>query len=286
MIDNKRSFGAKHPILVTEWNTKKNGQADPYHIFSSSRLKVWWVCKEHHEWVASVYKRVEGRGCPFCYKASFAKINPLSVFKNIVSEWHPTKNGKLIPNNFSANSAKKIWWQCSFGHEWEARISSRAISGCPICAGKKLVAENSLAIEYPNIAAEWHPIKNDILTPFDVSSGSGRIVWWKCFNGHEWKAAVYSRKDSGCSQCKGYIIRSQKDIYSVDKKKKICKSCNKMLKISLFRPMSNTRDNSNHRYPLCNKCAAESNRQYRLTDKAIISIFVFLFILFKFFMVF
>jgi hypothetical protein len=41
------------------------------------------------------------------------------------------------------------------------------------------------------LAKQWHPTKNNELTPFDVSKGSDKKVWWKCEKGkdHEWKTA-------------------------------------------------------------------------------------------------
>lgn len=41
-------------------------------------------------------------------------------------EWHPIKNGKLTPQDITAGSNNKVWWQCKKGHEWEATIVNRA----------------------------------------------------------------------------------------------------------------------------------------------------------------
>lgn len=46
---------------------------------------------------------------------------------------------------------------------------------------------------YPDIAAQWHPVKNGRLRPEDCLPGSTKRVWWRCTDGHEWKAVVYSR---------------------------------------------------------------------------------------------
>ena len=53
--------------------------------------------------------------------------------------------------------------------------------------------ENSLAIKYPEIAAEWHPTKNGRLTPELISYGSTKKVWWLGKCGHEWDATVERR---------------------------------------------------------------------------------------------
>jgi len=44
------------------------------------------------------------------------------------------------------------------------------------------------------------------LTPQMVPPGSSKKVWWKCSDGHEWKALVSSRtgpQKCGCPVCAG-----------------------------------------------------------------------------------
>jgi hypothetical protein len=58
------------------------------------------------------------------------------IFPEIVSEWHPEKNGDLKPGEFTSKSAKKIWWLCPEGHEYETSIINRTkvkSVGCPYC---------------------------------------------------------------------------------------------------------------------------------------------------------
>lgn len=127
---------------------------------------------------------------------------------DLAKEWHPTKNGDLTPNDATCGVNKKVWWQCSKGHEWEAAISSRNRgSGCPYCSNKKVCIDNSLAILNPELANKWHPTKNRSLTPYDVTCGSGKVVWWQCEKGHVWKASTYTRnKGIGCPYCAGQKV--------------------------------------------------------------------------------
>ena len=62
--------------------------------------------------------------------------------------------------------------------------------GCPYCAGKKVNDENCLQTVNPTLAKEWHPTKNDSLTPIDITAGSNKKVWWQCSRGHEWEAGM------------------------------------------------------------------------------------------------
>ncbi|MBR3131019.1 hypothetical protein IKG31_00365 [Candidatus Saccharibacteria bacterium] len=58
--------------------------------------------------------------------------------------------------------------------------------------------------EHPELAKYWNHKRNDELgLAFkDVTSGSGKKVWWKCERGHEWQAAPYNvSKGQGCPFC-------------------------------------------------------------------------------------
>ena len=67
----------------------------------------------------------------------------------------------------------------------------------------------SLAEVNPELAKEWHLIKNGDVTPSDVSEHSHTKVWWKCEKGddHEWEASVANRsKGKGCPICSGQKV--------------------------------------------------------------------------------
>ncbi len=59
------------------------------------------------------------------------------------------------------------------------------------------------------LLSEWDTERNAPLTPQTVSYGSHTPVWWRCGNGHEWKAAVYSRTGgSDCPYCAGKKVQA------------------------------------------------------------------------------
>lgn len=133
------------------------------------------------------------------------KENSLELkMRDIASQWHPTKNGHLQPSQVTIGSNKKVWWVCEKGHEWQSTINNRRQgNGCPICSGQKVLpGYNDLATVNPQLAAEWHPTKNGDLTPEQVTTGSGKKVWWQCEHGHEWDAKVSDRSHGrGCPYC-------------------------------------------------------------------------------------
>jgi len=123
---------------------------------------------------------------------------------SLAKEWHPTKNGKLAPQDVQSYSLKKIWWICESGHAWEAPVARRTKGfGCPYCNGKKACTDNCLQTRNPRLAKEWHPTKNGKLTPRDVTSCSGKTVWWQCKEGHAWKNRIsYRNYGSNCPVCR------------------------------------------------------------------------------------
>jgi hypothetical protein len=51
------------------------------------------------------------------------------------AEWHPTRNSGLEPTDLRPASNKKVWWQCSEGHQWQVSPSNRQRGErCPECA--------------------------------------------------------------------------------------------------------------------------------------------------------
>ena len=82
---------------------------------------------------------------------------------------------------------------------------------------KSVIHEKSLQYRFPEIARQWHPIKNGEMTPRDVTYGSEKEVWWifpyddprtgKHYD-FEWKSKVYQRtyRSSGCPFLTGKAV--------------------------------------------------------------------------------
>ena len=60
----------------------------------------------------------------------------------LMTEWDWEKNTVLgfDPQELTCGSGKIVWWKCSKGHNWEARIADRESGkGCPYCSGRYAV---------------------------------------------------------------------------------------------------------------------------------------------------
>lgn len=126
----------------------------------------------------------------------------------LLREWDAARNGGLTPSDVSFGSHQKVWWQCSKGHSWQAKVYSRSAgSGCPYCTGRKEVPENSLAVQVPSLEAEWDAEKNAPLKFADLTIGSHKKVWWRCPAGHSYDSVVKSRVlGTGCPVCAGRVV--------------------------------------------------------------------------------
>ncbi|NCT56932.1 MAG: zinc-ribbon domain-containing protein [Legionella sp.] len=197
------SLASKAPHLSEEWHKSKNSLTS-HEVSYSSNKKFWWICKKGHEWQAVVGNRYRGTGCPICSGRRLSQENNLAVkCPHLLKEWHPTKNADLSPFDVTPRGKDIIWWQCKKGHEWQAKTGNRYMgTGCPYCAGKIVSPEYNLAIKSPRLAQEWHPEKNNPLTPFEITPKTPKIIWWLCEKGHEWQACVGDRfKGSDCPYC-------------------------------------------------------------------------------------
>jgi len=143
------------------------------------------------------------------FPSPFPEHSLLKTHPELSNEWDYEKNYPLKPENFSYGVKNKMWWLCQSGHSFQATINHRTgkkqQTGCPQCSGRIASNENNLLKVFPILAKEWHPEKNGELTPKEVTSKSGKKVWWICPKEHSYEATVHNRtgNNSGCPYCAG-----------------------------------------------------------------------------------
>lgn len=218
-IVNRTSSGSGCPHCLYEWTDLKdykrgwkeffwerNKGVDPHKL--PTEAKVWWKCSkaDDHVWRSSFY-RTQGVRCPFCRGIRASSTNNLTMRKDLLSQFHPTKNKGVKPEQLNLNTHRRVWWQCNAApdHEWQTMVVLRVQrdQGCPYCKNRKLAYSNSLAGLYPKVARDWHPTANKPLKPDKVLAATTRRVWWLGKCGHEWQQAIRSRTLSGhgCTVC-------------------------------------------------------------------------------------
>jgi len=169
-----------------------------------------------------VLKDLEG----YLYVTTFSGFNQLikeghSPSKFTIHNIYTIKNIKLwckinnkpyeLISEVYINAKDNLNWKClkedcgeMFEKNWHDIYSNR---GCPFCAGFQVGLSNCLATKFPKIANEWHPTKNGDLTPYDVTCGCDKEIWWQCNRGHEWNVAINTRintsriNNNSCPYC-------------------------------------------------------------------------------------
>lgn len=226
---------SRYPEIAAQWHPTKNGNVKPCEVSYSSNKKYWWMYSYDDavlghfdfEWEATVNNRTFlGEGCPYVGNDKlWVGYNDLQTrFPDVAAQWHPTKNGKLTPQDVVFGTPRQVWWLQKytdpttgkyFEFEWKAPVNIRTgvgtndghQTGCPYFppSSKLWRGYNDLETCYPEIAVQWHPSKNGKLTPSDVVFGTPQSVWWRmpytdAVTGKhfefEWKAPIASRTGS------------------------------------------------------------------------------------------
>ena len=211
--------------LALEFHPTKNGKKTAKTLTLGSRERVWWQCATDpsHEWKEAINYRVKtGNRCPKCLPRGHGRLQTLDKFSEALSlEWHPTRNGLLLPKDVTVGSSLKVWWQCvrNPAHPaWQSVVRNRAVNkqNCPRCAARAFDEKRTIAAMCPGLAAEWHPTKNGPLTPSNVTVGSSRNVWWRCEknSAHEWQRVVNVRTKgpSPCPLCSGQAVTPERSL--------------------------------------------------------------------------
>lgn len=207
IIPGTNDLRTRAPRLAREWDNKGNGDVTPDKVALHSNTQYSWCCSKcGHVWKATPNNRAAGRGCPKCaghcvepQVNSFAAINP-----QMIGEWDIEKNWPLTAWDVAAYDNRDHHWVCKQGHSFSASPANRTKgTKCPYCTGKlPIVGVNDFGTICSTVAAEWHPTKNENLLPEHYLPNSHQEAWWKCKEGHEWRASIESRtRGAQCKEC-------------------------------------------------------------------------------------
>ena len=124
-----------NPTLAKEWS--KLNQIRSNQVTANSGKKVYWVCKNGHEWQAVIANRNKGKGCPYCKNKLVSDTNNLKfMYPALSKQWDFSKNING-PELITSGSNKKVWWTCEYGHSFNSSVVNRVKGrGCPKCASE------------------------------------------------------------------------------------------------------------------------------------------------------
>ena len=140
-----------YPQIAAEWDYDENNGILPSMVFPNDNKPYHWKCKLGHKWVVSANNRMR-TNCPFCSGNKVLEgFNDIATtHPEIAAQWHPTKNGDILPTKVSKGYTKKVWFICDkCGHSYETFIGNK-IKGygeCPFCSTRKTRASSIYLVE-------------------------------------------------------------------------------------------------------------------------------------------
>lgn len=213
------------PNLMSLWDFSKN-TIKPTDVTKGSRNKVWWICNTcNSSFQMNIQTKVKyPSACIYCSGKKVNETNSLQTkHPKIASEWHPTKNGTLTPNDVTSYNTKKVWWLGTCGHEWVDKVESRVGKNikCPICAKKRvLIGYNDMWTTNPELAKL-------LVNPEDgykYMQCSGKKTYFKCTkcnNTIQKKISEVKTSGLSCPKCSDSISIGEKIVYQLLKLNKI-----------------------------------------------------------------
>lgn len=157
--------------------------------FIDAKTKLKWKCSEGHTWESTPDNIKSGSWCPYCA----GKYQTIYDMHNLAK----SRNGKCLSSHYT-NNITKLKWECSEGHQWEARPANiNSGKWCPTCAGKQLLTiEEMKAIA---ISRGGKCLSNDYI------NGKTKLKW-QCSEGHIWEARPRTIKAGHwCNECNNTI---------------------------------------------------------------------------------
>ncbi len=199
----ERSLEKNNFHLVSEWHPIKNGNLKPEHLAENSSRIVWWLCKNGHEWQASLHNRSKGKGCPYCSgRTAIMGENDLATVRpDLVKEWDFESNNPLLPTNVKAGSNQRVGWICiACGYKWQATVNGRTSGhGCPKCAELKKGPKRKSHETFLQELKVINP-KIELIGTYAVSTEKVMCRCSVC--AHEWYALPGNLlKGKGCPEC-------------------------------------------------------------------------------------
>lgn len=140
-------------ILLQDWDDEANYPLTPKDYTPVSNNYAYWKCHVcGYKWPARISNRVHGRGCPACSnKVVHRGFNDLATtHPDLAKEWHPSKNGSLMPTDVTYGQATQIWWLCpECGESYQASLLHRSSgTGCKYCISGRQTSFAEQSIYY------------------------------------------------------------------------------------------------------------------------------------------
>lgn len=212
ILNQLSSLQSKYPEIAAEWHPTLNGDLTQNDVLPNSKKTVYWMCRNNtqHVWKTSIAYRVNRKTtCIYCAGArTYFENGFASRYPKLMDEWCYEQNNGINPDDPFLKSMKKVWWRCKKkkNHIWDMPVWYRIRGeGCPYCAKKRVLPEESFAALHPKLLSELHSKLNEGVDPWQLAPKSGKKVIWQCTRDeqHIWEMGINRRTHhgEGCPYC-------------------------------------------------------------------------------------
>ena len=203
ILRKENSIAAVRPDLVVFWDYEKNGSITPEMVTLGTGQRFYWKCRicnrSYLNWPSRI---AQGSVCSKHRNLVKKGINDLATLHpELLKYWDYDKND-VDPSEIYGGGERVVYWKCEKGHSYPKSILKHVRGeGCPICAGKKVLAGfNDLLSQNPELAKEWDYELNDCQPDqIHYNSQSKKVHWICSVCGHRWQYKVSNRNN--CPEC-------------------------------------------------------------------------------------
>ncbi|TFB95737.1 MULTISPECIES: zinc-ribbon domain-containing protein [unclassified Cryobacterium] len=208
IIPGYNDLASARPDIGAEFDVTRNAGLTAQQVSPGSKETYFWLCPDKgHSYPASASNRTSANSkCPVCLNRLIVPgVNDVATTHPwLLSEWHPAWLQQVPPSKYGSGSKVMNMWLCKRGHEYLMTIADRVQSkGCDECTtGTRRPSTPSLPESHPALAAEWHPTRNEGLSPEEFSASCQDKFYWLCDKGHTFRQRI-DRRVAGykCSVC-------------------------------------------------------------------------------------
>jgi hypothetical protein len=160
--------------------------------YVNATTKLWWRCRDGHEWDALPGSIVQGTWCPVCGHAG-SSTAPLSI--EVMQEIAVKRGGLCLSTRYT-NLRSRLRWRCALGHDWVASAANVRHGGswCPTCAHSvpgTIDGMRRLAVERGGRCLSEEYV------------GQRTMLRWECSAGHRFEArGVAVKSGVWCPSCR------------------------------------------------------------------------------------
>ena len=234
-LRKENSLATVRPDLVVFWDYEKNGSITPEMVTLGTGQRFYWKCRicnrSYLNWPSRI---AQGSVCSKHRNLVKKGINDLeTLHPELLKYWDYDKND-VEPSEIYGGGERVVYWRCEKGHSYPKSILKHVRGeGCPICAGKKVLAGfNDLLSQNPELAKEWDYELNDCQPDqIHYNSQSKKVHWICSVCGHRWQYKVSNRNN--CPECERkkrqinvYDAETVEFLFSFKDTKSLCEHLN------------------------------------------------------------